>query len=210
MALPFSTDPIGIVMATSWEAQPLLKAFGFTRIDYRLYRGESRGQPMVVCVTGVGKKNARAGADRLCSLGIKALVSAGFCGALVPELRVGDLVTEGLITVDVPARNRAERDALTEKTKPVAVDMETQAVVEAGTLYGIPIYALRVVSDELDDDLTPLFGADRAFTPWKIALRLLNPRVWPLASQLKRNSDAASRRLIAEVDAFLQKNAAHH
>jgi nucleoside phosphorylase len=197
---------IGIVVATYWEARPLIKHFGFSALENSLYRVEVHGTPTLLCVSGVGKKAASDASFRLYQKGARRLVSAGFCGALVPELHVGDLVTERIVTVDKPASNRAQRLALAEKTRPVAVDMETQAVVEAGTRCGVPIYTLRVVSDELDDDLTPLFGADGRFIPWKIAFRILNPKIWPLLRVLKQHSKAAIARLIQEVDAFL-KNA---
>jgi nucleoside phosphorylase len=198
------TKPVGIVVATFWEARPLLKHFRFSRLESRLYKTEIHGVSALLCVSGVGQKAASAASFRLCQKGAKRLVSAGFCGALVPELHVGDLVAERMVTVDKPASNRAQRLALAEKTRPVAVDMETQAVVEAGTRCGVPIHTLRVVSDELDDDLTPLFGADGTFVPWKMALRILNPGIWPLLGRLRQHSKVAMARLIREVDAFFK------
>jgi hypothetical protein len=49
----------------------------------------------------------------------------------------------------------------------------------------------------MDDDLTPLFGNDSEFVPWRIGLRLLNPALWPLANQLRKNSAIAQKSLIA-------------
>src|SRR5258706_1813387 len=117
--------------------------------------------------------------ERLLASGVQELVSMGFCGALVPQLKVGDLITDRLITVDRPARTSEERRALSGRANAVAVDMETQAVIEAGTRSGVPIHILRIVSDEFGDDLTPLFGSNGSFSSWGIAVRLLNPKVWP-------------------------------
>jgi len=200
--------PIGIVTATRWEAAPLIKAFGFQRIEKNLWKTQAEGAVVFLCLSGVGQKAARAAALRLCQNGAKELISAGFCGALVPELHVGDLVTHRLLTVDTPVRTAAERRALTAKTQPIAVDMETQAIIEAGTLRGVPIRACRIVSDELEEDLTPLFGSDAWFRPWKIALRLLNPAVWPLAKRLRKNILIASDRLVTEIRTCLQTPAA--
>ncbi len=104
-------------------------------------------------------------------------------------------MTDRIITVDRPARTPQERQALTERANAVAVDMETQAVIESGTRRGVPIHVLRVVSDEFMDDLTPLFGANGAFSFWRMGLRLLNPKVWPLAWKLKKQSALARARL---------------
>ncbi len=159
-----------------------------------MQNGERSGY---LCISGVGSEAARQAAYRLCALGVGELVSAGFCGALIPELQVGDLVSERLATSPTPIRTVKERQALTERANAVAVDMETQAVIEAGTRRGVPIRVCRVVSDRMEDDLTPLFGADSEFVPWRIGLRLLNPAVWPLANRLRKNSAIAQKSLIA-------------
>jgi len=74
--------------------------------------------------------------------------------------------------------------------------METQAVIEAGTRRGVPIRILRVIGDTYEDDLTPLLGSGQPFSIWRIALRLLNPRAWPLALRLRRQSQVASGKLV--------------
>jgi nucleoside phosphorylase len=141
-------------------------------------------------------------AARLLAEGAGELVSMGFCGALVPELHVGDLVTDRIATVDKPARTEQERRAITERANAVAVDMETQAVIEEGTRRGVPIHILRVVSDEYRDDLTPLFGKSGKFSALHIAIRLLNPAVWPLAGRLRRQSLTARVRLAEALQRF--------
>ena len=66
---------------------------------------------------GVGMENARKATDRLCRLGIQKVISAGFCGALVPELQIGDIVEDRIATVRYPVRNSEERKALASKAK---------------------------------------------------------------------------------------------
>jgi len=196
---------LGVVIATHWEASGVLKAFGFRKIGKGLYQTPGGDSTVYLCVSGVGKEAARRAANRLCALGAGELVSAGFCGALVPELQVGDLVTERIATSPTPVRTVEERQALTVRANAVAVDMETQAIVEAGTHRGVPIRVCRVVSDRIDDDLTPLFGADAEFVPWRIGLRLLNPAVWPLANQLRKNSAIAQKSLIAGLRVYFTR-----
>jgi nucleoside phosphorylase len=183
-------------MATRFEAAPIIKAFGLKRVQKDLFQGTVEDRPVLLALSGVGREPARAASYRLCSEGAGELISAGFCGALTDDLNVGDVVSHRLITVDTPARNRQERLDLTKRTNPIAVDMESQAVIEAGTRRGVPIRVCRVVSDRLEDDLTPLFGADREFSAMNIAVRLLNPSVWPLAARLRKNTRLAMERLI--------------
>jgi nucleoside phosphorylase len=192
---------LGIVIPTRWEAGAVLGRFGFLPKGNSLYAAVISGRTVLLCISGVGREAARRAAGRLVDKGAKELVSMGFCGALIPELKVGDLVTDRIATVDRPVRNVEERRALTERAHAVAVDMETQAIVESGTRRGVPIRILRVVSDEFQEDLGPLFGKDDRFSPWKMALRLLNPSVWPLASRLRRHSAMAKASLAEALQA---------
>ena len=196
---------IGLVVPTRWEAAPIVKRFGMRRVDPTLFTTTLHGRTIWLRLSGVGREAAYKAADRLCiDQNAGLLASVGFCGALVPTLNVGTIVRERIATVDVPAKTPAERTAVTHRANAVAVDMETQAVIEAGTRRGVPIRILRVVSDRFEDDLTPLFGADGTFSPLKMALRLLNPFVWPLAAQLRRQSADASRHLNVALAAWFE------
>ena len=197
-------SPVGLVIPTRWEARDILQHFHFKRSGRAFHRAEIGGRPVLACVSGVGQKAAALAAERLVTAGAKELVSLGFCGALTPDLKVGDLVTDRIITVDQPARTSEERRTLTQRANAVAVDMETRAVIETGTRCGVPIRVLRVVSDEFADDLTPLFGKSGSFSAWGIAWRLLRPKVWPLARKLRAQSAVARQRLVEELTRFLQ------
>lgn len=196
---------LGIIVATCWEASGVLKAFGFKKVGPKLYQTRIGERTVYLCISGVGKEAARQAAYRLCALGVGELVSAGFCGALVADLHVGDRVTERVATSATPVRTAKDRQALTVRANAVAVDMETQAVIEAGTHRGVPIRVCRVISDQMEDDLTPLFGADSEFVPWRIGLRLLNPAVWPLANRLRKNSAIAQKSLIAGLRGYITR-----
>jgi nucleoside phosphorylase len=196
---------IGLVVPTRWEAGPILRHLKMRLIAKNLFGVKQKDQTVWLRISGVGRENARQAADRLCvNQTVDILASVGFCGALVPTLKVGDIIRDRMVTVDIPAKTPLEREALTQRANAVAVDMETQAVIEAGTLRGVPIRILRVISDQFADDLTPLFGSGGEFSPLKIALRLLNPSVWPLAARLRRQSAMASRQLIIALDAWLE------
>jgi len=204
MAMSAAGKPMGLVIPTRWEARDVLNRFRFRRARHGLYRAEISGRFVYLCISGVGQKAAARAAATLVAEGAKELVSMGFCGALVPELRVGDLVTDRVATIDKPARTPNERLALTQRANAVAVDMETQAVIETGTRLGVPIRILRIVSDGLGDDLTSLLGRNGSFSGWRVAWHLLNPRVWPLALRLKRQSQIAQGRLADALDRYFE------
>lgn len=87
--------------------------------------------------------------------------------------------------------------------------METQAVIEAGTRRGVPIRILRVVSDQLGDDVSPLLGEEPDFSVVRILLRLWKPSRWPYLYKMWRQSQIASRRLGQAVGEWLLKPAAN-
>ncbi len=194
---------VGIVCATRFEAAPLLRAFHFHKTGPGLYQSQQNGKTALLVISGIGMEPARQAAYHLCDLGAKELVSAGYCGALSADLNVGDLVTDRVATSRLAVWKRAERLALAERAGAQAVDMETQAVIEAGTRRGVPIRILRIVSDRLNDDVSPLLSEEPNFSPVRIALRLWNPSRWPYLIKLWRQSRIASRRLVQAVGIYL-------
>ena len=113
------------------------------------------------------------------------------------------MITDRIATVDQAVTSPAERQKLAQKAGARAVDMETQAVIESGTRAGVPIRALRVVGDTYEDDLTPLFGNDKTFSWWRIALRLLRPQAWPVASRQRRQTRQALENLVQALKTYL-------
>jgi nucleoside phosphorylase len=200
-----SPKSIGVVVATIFEARPLIKAFGFRKRDSDVYELQRNGANVLMRISGIGMEPARQASYKLCDAGAKELVSVGYCGALVPQLRVGDLITDRIASSRVAVWKRAEREALAARASAQAVDMETQAVIEAGTRRGVPIRILRVVSDQLEDDVSPLLGSEPSFSVVKIILRLWNPTRWPYLMKLWRQSRAASDRLTQAFNDYLQQ-----
>jgi hypothetical protein len=204
LSLQIGMPVVGLIIPTRWEAEFILRYFNFKRIDRGVYRAVISGHTAFACISGMGRPAAARGSVRLVKEGAQELVSVGFCGALIEKLEVGDLVTDRLLTVDIPASTPEQRRTLAESTNAIAVDMETRAIIETGTRLGVPIRILRVVSDELTDDLTPLLGTNPKFSMWRVALRLLNPRMWPLARTLRRQSTEARERLVEELEKYFK------
>jgi nucleoside phosphorylase len=144
---------------------------------------------ILVLITGMGA----AATDRALSWVLRGartewpgrILSAGFCGALVPELEVGALlqVTEvieaangegdtqtagtspaahldscasgRLITVATPVWTREERQALHGRSGALAADMESATVARRCRGAGVPFACLRAVSDGLNTTISP-------------------------------------------------------
>jgi len=159
-------------------------------------------RPTLACALGVEQRAARKGGAPAALVGLRAgrplpegpLVSFGFCGALVPGLDPGTLLSarrvvdpEGAVlwegeSLDVPGALRAvvcaadavangpeERRTLAERSGAVAVDMESGVLAGTGRLAGV----VRAVSDAADEPVGRLACAGRADggTDWGVVAR---------------------------------------
>ena len=59
---------------------------------YLVYTGRYKGVPITVATHGIGGGSASIVFDELHMLGAKLIIRMGTCGAMVPELNVGDVV----------------------------------------------------------------------------------------------------------------------
>lgn len=84
---------------------------------------------------------------------VSGMVSTGFCGALDPALRVGDIVEDGIVCSDRVAITAADKADLRAKTGGVAVDMESAAVERKAKEWGVAFRSMRAVSDVASEDL---------------------------------------------------------
>ena len=142
--------------------------------ESRAFVAASERGPVVVVHTGMG--DSPGGRRRLDDvLGEddlpRLVISAGYAGALRADIRVGDLVlgenfsdagllaaartlladeplhVGGTVTQAVVAETAGAKAALHAATGALAVDMETAWIAEACAHAGVPLLALRVVSD---------------------------------------------------------------
>lgn len=184
-----------------------------------------RGQALIV-ETGIGAIRA-ASAIRwvLDRFDPQLVVVGGFAGALTPNhtvgevfvttevvepsddirwrtaipAEVGDLPCGRLVTVPKLVAKAKDKRSLARQTKAIGVDMESAAIAETCVEQHIPCAIIRVVSDEMDDELSPrlaeLFSGGRVSIARVARLLLRSPssaiELWRLA----RNSRRASRAL---------------
>jgi len=149
------------------------------------HAGRFHGREVVVVEGGVGPAAAaRATAEAIRFYQPRYVISAGFAGALTDELNRGQLLLADevvnpageafqvglklesagastgwhvgrLLSVERVVRTPQERRAWAAKTQALACDMETFAVAHTCRQWGVPLIAVRVISDAVDDELPP-------------------------------------------------------
>ena len=143
------------------------------------------------------------------------VVSIGFCGALDPTLRIGDIVVSGevpeelgasfvqgdVLSVDRVAITATEKGELRASTQAAVVEMESAAVARKAREWEMPFGCVRVVSDIANENLPLDFNryrdADGRFNRTRIALAALGHpfTVLPGLIRLDRNCRLAAERL---------------
>ena len=145
---------------------------------------------------------------------VDGIVSTGFCGALDPALRIGDIVVStGQVTSPRPfvrgeilsvgrvAVTGAEKRALRERTGAAAMEMEAAAVEARAREWGVPFRCVKVVSDVAGEDMPLDFNlyrdAEGRFSRGRIALAAMaRPfSVMPGLLRLDQNCRRAAERL---------------
>lgn len=136
--------------------------------------------------SGIGKERASKAAERvILKFRPDTIISAGFCGALVEDLKVGDVVVSDFSDGKIFCSNRPlftceEKMAAHHQHKAVVVDMESEGVAVIARRYGIDFFVVKVVSDGLRDEVPKLSLA--VTSPFKFV-------------RFKRTLDIASKRL---------------
>ena len=146
---------------------------------------------------------------------VDRILSVGFCGALDPALRIGDIVVSGevpkglkasfvqgdVISVDRVAITAREKCDLRAATGAAVVEMESAAVAKKAREWDVPFGCVRVVSDAAGEDLPLDFNryrdADGRFKRTRIALAALGRpfTVLPGLVRLDRHCRRAAERL---------------
>jgi len=146
---------------------------------------------------------------------VDRILSIGFCGALDPALRIGDIVISGevpgglgasfvrggVVSVDRVAITAQDKCALRVSTGAAVVEMESAAVARKARQWAVPFGCIRVVSDAAGEDLPLDFNlyrdADGRFERTRIALAALGRpfTVLPGLIRLARHCSHAAERL---------------
>lgn len=177
---------IGLVCALPIELGEFfgrcLRTKTYTGGKFRFRGGFYDNIKVVIVESGMGQERARRATSALLDAhSPRWIISAGFCGALIPEIKIGHIVVanqvctaegdkltvnvgmasdldRGLhvgktLTVARMVRSTDEKRSLAEQTSSIALDMETHAVAAVCRERKTRFLAVRSVSDDLSADL---------------------------------------------------------
>ncbi|HMH01823.1 MAG TPA: hypothetical protein VK555_10440 [Terriglobales bacterium] len=213
------TTRVAIVAALDREIRPLIKRWRINDCDYegRKFRFFENGLAVLVC-GGIGAGAARRACEAVIQLyQPQLIISGGFAGALDRELKVGRLLTPGLV-IDARDGSRTEitsgkgalvsfdavagaeqKFKLGKAYRADAVDMEAAAVARGAQAHGIPFVAMKAISDEVGfamPSLGQFIASDGQFQAGRFALfAAVRPWLWPAVLRLRANTQKASKAL---------------
>jgi uridine phosphorylase len=94
--------------------------------EYRTATGSYDGAPISVTSTGIGSPSAAIAVEELARVGVDTFIRVGSCGAIQPEMEVGDLViTTGAV------RQEGTSDEYVREDYPAAADGEVVSALVA-------------------------------------------------------------------------------
>src|SRR5207249_1188201 len=218
---------IAITFALPAESSEFLRQLGnksrADRNGISIVRGTTDHRSIEVIHTGVGKNICRERIGKfLENQQFDFLISAGFAGSLNHELQVNDLLfAKNFSTVDlkhpslsnvsihianmltVPALidSAEERERIARESGASAVEMETEIIARACVSHGIPLLALRVITDTPTQPFpappSVLFDIQRQRTQIAVLARffLAHPRGMPGLIQFARRISRARKTL---------------
>ncbi len=224
---------IGLVAEVKWEVREVCRQLKLKRLDAHdpIWGAELSGHVIRLCLSGMVPAVAEERVNRfLDSDKLDLMLCCGLAGALRPDIDVGELIVQSaepalvesaeaalerrgipyhvgpLVTVATPVLTPSARRELAATSGAIAVDMESQTIAALCRERGIPCLAMKGVSDNLDDDLSPILGGFEIIRIPRIALHVLwRPHTWPLAARLARHSYVAANRLGHGVWALLSQ-----
>jgi uridine phosphorylase len=127
------------------------KEVAFSR-EYRTFTGSVDGVKVSAMSTGMGGPSVAIGVEELHELGVHTLLRVGTCGALQPEVKMGDLVV-----AIASVRSEGTPDGYVPREYPAVASLEVvNALVDAARAAGVPYHVgvMRSV-DALYSDLMP-------------------------------------------------------
>ncbi len=227
---------IAVTFALPSESSEFLRRLGnksrANRNGISIVRGTIGHRSIEVIHTGVGENSCGKRIGKfLENQQFDFLISAGFAGSLNHELQVNDLlVAKNLSTVDLKhaslsnvsiyAANMStvpvlidssgERERIARESGASAVDMETEFIARACAAHGIPLLALRVITDTPTEPFpappSVLFDIQQQRTHIAVLARffLAHPRRIPGLIQFARRVARARKILASALNAVVQ------
>ena len=220
---------VAIIAAMPGELKPLVEGWPHsTRNGIHFWAQRTREEEWIAACAGVGQTAATRAFAAIEDGGpIDLVFSVGWAGALRAQIAAGtaynlagviDIRTGerfyceagagGLWLVTSPrVAGRDEKRRMAATYDAALVDMEASAVARMAAMRDIPFYAIKGVSDGLNDrlpDFDPFLRPDGGFRLLSFALlSLLRPWYWPALIRMGENSRRASRNIENALRSFL-------
>jgi adenosylhomocysteine nucleosidase len=229
--LPPSAN-LAIVAALEREISPLVKSWPVREQTHagRTFTFFENSNVVVTC-GGIGAEPARRAAEAAIALYRPNLIcSAGFAGALDPQLRVGEIVFprrvvnasdgssldtgmgKGTLISFNSVAGPEQKASLRNSFAAQAVDMEAASVARAAEAHGIRFAAVKAISDASGFVLPPVdrftSSSGQFETGRFIAYALVRPWWWRAVARLARNSARASRALCDQLQQMISAGGA--
>ena len=188
-----------VIFALYWELRPLARRLGVNFFKSLAPVVEVKGGDILLARSGMGiEKSGRMAEKILNDFRPDLIISAGFCGALVKDLKVGDVIVSDLRDRKLycspdPLFTCEEKTAAFQREGSIIVDMESEGAATAAKKYDVPFIAVKAVSDTLLDDLPGSF------------MHMLSPS---RLLRLKKNTALASKNLAEFLFDYINKGAA--
>lgn len=205
---------VAIICAMSQEIKPLVRGWRKVRERGLTFFENDRA---VAVASGIGSAPAAMAAMTLVAREqASCLISAGLAGALRADLHVGDVLwprtvinaatgkrfvaqsseAQGVLVSGRTIVSEGRKRELREQFGADAIDMESAGVASIADSCGLPFFAVKAISDEVDFPMPPLnefVDAEGKFHTASFAMRmLLRPAWWGPTITLARNGHAAS------------------
>ncbi len=211
---------LGLVAADPYELEPYSQRLAacerFADVSRRSVQGETKdGDTVRMTAFGPGFRAAARAAEAILEAGpVDVLISTGTCGALLPDLQLGEIVVDerdtqpvtasafrrgAIVSQDRVAATAEEKQALA--AEGLAVEMESAAVREAARRRGVKFACIKCVSDTAGESLPLDFNryrtADGGFAKGRIALAILTRplTLGPAIGTLQRQTRLAAQNL---------------
>jgi adenosylhomocysteine nucleosidase len=232
------------VAALEREVRGVLRGWSSTELwtdhaERRIYYSSPQAAALVCA--GTGRERAYSAAKACIEeFSPRVVVSIGFAGACVPELRPGAVVIPARLVV--PGQREpggelreyrcvcgsgtvASLDEVTsttgkqqahERYGALALEMEAAGVAAAAGEFGREFLAIKAISDGVEEDLdflSPFVTPEGFATGRFLAYVAMQPRLWGRVAELNRNSKlaaAALERAVGECCSDWQGFAARH
>lgn len=224
---------IGFIAAIREEIAPLVRGWNAREVvldgyRFRIFEKREGETGLALVCSGIGAEHGRRATEVLIQeVHPTKIISVGFAGALVPALKVADIVEprlvvngqdgsrtdvgsgQGTLVSSPVVADRNDKQRLARAYSAIAVDMEGASAALGAQAHEIEFAALKAISDPLEFAMPPVqkFVSTKGqfrFVSFAVHV-LLRPWLWWRTIALARNSAKASHALCAAIESYLME-----